>query len=323
MTNENKTILVTGGAGFIGSHLVDRLVEEGHEVVVVDNLATGKEENINSEAEFYKLNLASDELAKVFEKETPEVVFHLGAQINARRAIKEPLFDAHTNIIGSLNLLEEFRRISANNNNAELVFASSGGCVYGEPEEFPTPETHPTEPDTPYGVAKLAFEKYLGCYPVIDWISLRLGNVYGPRQDSQGEAGVIAIFIENLLSGETCRIFGDGKQTRDYVYVDDVIKALLRAYRTDTSNWGRQKRTINIGTEKETSVNQIYKKVKNTVNDKNMPVDIEPVHEEAKEGDIRRSCLSIKKAAELLDWQPEVSLDEGIGKTVEWFRKRR
>lgn len=330
MTNKNKTVLVTGGAGFIGSHLVDQLVKAGHKVVVVDNLSTGNKENLNPEADFYKLDLASKKLADVFEKERPEAVLHLGAQINARRAIKEPLFDAHTNIMGSLNLLEEFRRISADKADAKLVFASSGGCVYGEPDKFPTPESHPTEPDSPYGVAKLAFEKYLGCYlPAesqaqgIDWVSLRLGNVYGPRQDAEGEAGVIAIFTQSLFAGEPCKIFGDGKQTRDYIFVDDVVSAFVGALEADTKEWGRQKRAINIGTEKESSVNEIYQKIKNAIDADTMPVDVEPVHEEAKKGDIRRSCLKIKKAADLLGWHPSVELEEGIQKTVKWFEQNR
>jgi UDP-glucose 4-epimerase len=320
MSKGNK-ILVTGGCGFIGSHLVDKLIEKGHEVAVIDNLKTGKKENLNETAEFYKLNLAEDNLKEVFKKEKPDIIYHLAAQINARRSAEEPTFDARTNIIGGLKLLENALKL---NTQPKLVFASSGGCVYGEPDEFPTPEEHPTEPDSPYGVAKLAFEKYLGSYQKsddLDWLSLRLGNVYGPRQNTEAEAGVIAIFIENMLKGERCDIFGDGKQTRDYVYVDDVVDAFIKAKNIESKNWKRKKRAINIGTEKEASVNEIYKLTKEAVaKAEGKEGDIpEPVYKKPRAGDIRRSVLKNKKAANLLDWQPETDLQSGIEATVNWF----
>jgi UDP-glucose 4-epimerase len=209
-------ILVTGGAGFIGSHLVDRLILEGHEVAVVDNLSTGKRRNLNRAARFYKMDIQSWRLPRVFQRERPLVLFHLAAQMDVRRSVEDPVFDAQVNIIGTLNVLEQAVR----HGTRKVVFASSGGAIYGEQDLFPAPESHPTRPLSPYGISKLTGEQYLAYYRRISgihFVSLRYGNVYGPRQDPEGEAGVVAIFAQKMLNGEQPIINGNGRQTRDFI----------------------------------------------------------------------------------------------------------
>ncbi|MFA9562692.1 MAG: NAD-dependent epimerase/dehydratase family protein, partial [Nitrospirota bacterium] len=219
-------VLVTGGAGFIGSHLVDRLVQEGNEVVVIDNLSTGKRKQVNKKAQFYKMDIRSKRIERVFRKERPLIVVHLAAQMNVRLSTEDPVFDAEVNILGTINLLEH----AVKNGVRKVSFASSGGAVYGEQEVFPAAESHRTDPLSPYGISKLAGEKYLAYYTNTTGLRhaiMRFGNVYGPRQEPEGEAGVIAIFSKLMLDGGQPIINGTGKQTRDFVYVDDVVESLM------------------------------------------------------------------------------------------------
>lgn len=299
-------ILVTGGAGFIGSHVVDRYVAQGHQVVVVDNLSTGRGEFVNPRATLHVADIRSPRLAKIFDAERPEAVNHLAAQMDLRRSVVDPGFDAQVNILGTLNLLECARRSSVK----RLIFASTGGAIYGDGAEPPTPEDHPTRPASPYGIAKLAVEHYLACWETlygIRTLALRYANVYGPRQNSAGEAGVVAIFAHRLVTGSAAVINGDGEQTRDYVYVDDVAEANLRALeRHDLSG------AVNIGTGIETSVNELFRQLARAADAR-----AEPRHGPPKPGEQRRSALDSSLAKRLLDWTPRVSLDEGLRRTVD------
>jgi len=305
-------LLVTGGAGFIGSHLVDRLVADGHEVAVVDNLASGRAERVRPPARLHPIDLRDRRLAEVLEAERPEVVFHQAAQTDLRRSVADPVFDAEVNVLGSVNLLEASRRAGVR----RVVFASSGGAIYGETETLPTPEDHPTRPASPYGVAKLAVEHYLACWQGlygIGTVSLRYANVYGPRQDPFGEAGVVAIFAHRMLGGEPPLINGDGEQTRDYVYVDDVVEANLHALeRPEVSG------PINIGTGIETTVNVLFHRLRELT-----AARVPERHGPPKAGEQRRSGLDPTLAKRLLGWSPRVGLVEGLARTVESFRRER
>ncbi len=242
--------LVTGGAGFIGSHLVDALLKQGHKVVVVDNLSTGVKKNLNQSAIFYKADILGSKVGAIFKREKPEIVFHLAAHIEARESVKNPIFDAKINILGSINILENCRKYGME----RVVFISSGGEIYGGAEVIPTPETCPLNPISPYGVAKLAVEKYLYSYCKmygINSIVLRLANVYGPRQNPNGEAGVVAIFINKMLHNEQPFIHGDGRQTKDYIYIADVVEAIMLVMNKGI------KTPVNVATGKETSVRNI------------------------------------------------------------------
>ncbi|MBU0536065.1 MAG: NAD-dependent epimerase/dehydratase family protein, partial [Nanoarchaeota archaeon] len=245
-------VVVTGGAGFIGSHIVDILISKGYDVVVVDNLSTGKKDNINPKARFYEVDITNSPfLVKVFEKEKPDFVIHEAAQINVRKSVSEPVFDAITNIIGTIELLELCREHKVK----KIVYAGSGGACYGEPEQIPCNELHPVNPICHYGVSKHAAEHYFFLYKYlyrIDYVILRYSNVYGPRQDPKGEAGVISIFLDKIKNQEKPNIFGDGEQTRDYVYVSDVARENLLALESQS-----QTSIFNIGTGRETSVNQL------------------------------------------------------------------
>lgn len=301
-------VLVTGGAGFIGSHLVDRLIQEGHQAVVVDNLSTGKKKNIHKDAIFYKMDILSDRLEKVFQKEKPEVVSHHAAQMDVRRSVADPTFDAQSNILGLLNLLER----AVKNGTRRVVFASSGGAIYGEQKVFPAPEEHPTRPLSPYGVSKLASEHYLYYYQSVcglEYTALRYSNVYGPRQDPFGEAGVVAIFTQKLLKGEQPIINGNGMQTRDYVFVEDVVEANMAVIH------GQVNDTFNVGTGKETSVNQLYRYLLDITGAK-----VKEIHGPEKKGEQIRSSLDAQKIHKTLDWEPRVQLPEGLMKTVDYFR---
>ncbi|MBI3587229.1 MAG: NAD-dependent epimerase/dehydratase family protein [Ignavibacteriales bacterium] len=303
-------ILVTGGAGFIGSHVVDAYIADGHNVVVVDDLSAGFKENVNPRAEFYKLDIRSEELEQIFRKHTIEVVNHHAAQMDVRKSVADPKFDANLNIIGGLNVFEAGRRCGVR----KFIFSSTGGAIYGEQDYFPADEQHPLRPLSPYGITKLCTEKYLFYYKEvygIDYVILRYANIYGPRQNSHGEAGVVAIFAEKMLHGDQPMINGDGKQTRDYTYVGDVVKANLLALHSSGSD------IFNIGTGKETNVNEIFLKLRQYLN----PSCVEK-HSPAKQGEQLRSVISYKKIQTKLGWTPSVSLDEGIRMTAEFFKKK-
>jgi UDP-glucose 4-epimerase len=311
-------ILVTGGAGFIGSHIVDNLIKKGHKVVVIDNLSSGTKKNLSPKAKFYKMDIIDKKLSKIFQKEKPEVIFHLAAQIDARGSVKNPFFDAKTNILGFLNILQNclhFGKIWGK--SPKIIFSSTGGALYGETKNIPTPENHPIVSESAYGLTKKTTEEYLSLYHRLynlDFISLRYANVYGPRQNSSGEAGVIAIFLNKLLKGEPITIHGSGEITRDYIYVEDVVRANLLALKNDTSSWKLEKRLINIGTGREVDMNNLCKTIFD-VTGKTTKVIYGP----KKQGDINRSALDASKAKKLLGWQPKHDLVMGVRKTAKWF----
>jgi UDP-glucose 4-epimerase len=301
-------ILVTGGAGFIGSHLVERLIQEGHEVAVVDNLSSGKRRDLNREARFYKIDIQSSRLEQVFRKERPSMVMHHAAQISVRRSVEDPAFDAQVNILGTLNLLQQ----AVHHGTRKIIFASSGGAIYGEQEVFPAPETHPTRPLSPYGIGKLTGEYYLAYFQHlsgIQFVSLRYSNVYGPRQDPEGEAGVVAIFCQKMLSGDQPIINGNGRQTRDFVYVEDVVEANLVAM-------GKEVQGIyNVGTAQETSVNDLFRILADLTGSGH-----KELHGPAKKGEQARSVVDPGKIRQEWGWDPKVSLQEGLRRTVDYFR---
>lgn len=301
-------VLVTGGAGFIGSHIVDKLIEEGYEVIVVDDLSSGKEKNINKKAKFYRLNIQDSGLESVFQKEEPDYVNHQAAHIDLRRSVLEPAFDAKTNVLGTINILQNCIKYKVK----KVIFASSGGTVYGEQLVFPASENHPLKPISPYGVTKLAGENYLYYYKIVyglDFAILRYSNVYGPRQDPLGEAGVVAIFIQKMLNREQTVINGDGEQTRDFVYVEDVVRANVLSMTNNTSD-----NIFNIGTGIETSINQIFNRLKEIINP-----DIKEKHGPPKAGEQLRCVLECTRAEEILSWVPKTSLNDGLKKTCEYF----
>ena len=305
---KGKTVLVTGGAGFIGSHLADRLVEKGNKVAVIDDLSTGKKSNLNKRAAFYKVDVGGPKVSQIFKKERPDVVFHFAAHIEARESVKNPVFDAKANILTTLNLLENCRRFKVK----KIIFASSGGEIYGRAKEIPTSETYLPAPLSPYGVAKLAVEGYLYSYSKVHnlpFAALRFGNIYGPRQNPYGEAGVVAIFTNKMLKGEQPFIHGDGRQTKDYLFIDDAIRAVVLVLEKGFNG------IVNIGTGKETSVMGIFKKIKRLTGSK-----VKEKHVPFPSIGFDRGCLSIKKAKKELDWEPKIGFEEGIEKTVEWFK---
>jgi len=300
--------LVAGGAGFIGSHLVDRLIKGGHKVVVVDNLSTGKKENLDQKVKFYKIDICNPKISQIFKKERPEVVFHYAAQIDVRKSVENPIEDAQVNILGSLNLLENCKKYKVK----KIIFVSTGGAIYGDADIVPTPEDYLEFPLSPYGIAKLTVEKYLNYYYQVfglPYISLRLANVYGPRQNSKGEAGVIAIFCDKMLLGKQPVINGSGLQTRDFIYVDDVVEANILAMKS------RKTGIFNIGTAKETNINTIFRKIRELTDSK-----YKKIHGPALPGEQKRSCLDYSRAKRELSWQPKYSLDKGLKKTVAWFK---
>jgi UDP-glucose 4-epimerase len=302
--------LVTGGAGFIGSHVVDLYVDHGYEVVVVDNLSTGRISNLNPAARFYELDIRSAKLAEIFEDERPDYVNHHAAQIDVRRSIEDPFFDAEVNILGSLNLIECAREFSVK----RFVYVSTGGAVYGEPEYLPCDEQHSIKPICQYGASKHTVEHYLYMYHInygLDYTVLRYPNVYGPRQDPHGEAGVIAIFTGQMLNGESIMINGDGEQTRDFVFVKDCARANLLAL------FSGENGIFNLGSEVGTSVNEIYSNLKEITGYQN-----EPVYKPAIVGETRNIYLTNSKASNLLSWQPEISLMNGLRQTVIYFKER-
>lgn len=303
-------VMVTGGAGFIGSHVVDRLVLEGQEVVVVDNLSTGKRRNLNRAARFYKTDIQSRRLERVFRNERPSVVMHLAAQMDVRKSVEDPVFDAQVNILGMLNVLEQ----AVKHGVRRIIFSSSGGAIYGEQEMFPASETHVTQPLSPYGLSKLCGEQYLSYYQRIggvQMVNLRYANVYGPRQDPHGEAGVVAIFIQKLLNNEQAIINGNGRQTRDFVFVDDVVEANLAVMGQETQG------TYNVGTGMETSINDLFRILIEHTGSR-----CKELHGPAKNGEQARSVIDSTKLRHDLSWEPRVELTEGLKRTVAYFRER-
>lgn len=300
-------ILVTGGAGFIGSNIVDAYVAAGHDVVVLDNLSTGRMKNLNKEAKFVQLDI-QDDLSALFTEHQFDVVNHHAAQMDVRRSVEDPIFDAKTNVLGFINILQN----CAKHGVKKVIFASSGGAIYGEQDYFPADENHKTQPYSPYGITKLVGEKYLFFYNLtynLQYIALRYANVYGPRQNPHGEAGVVAIFTKKLLEGEQPFINGNGEQTRDFVFVRDVVKANVLALEHNKSD------ILNVGTGVETNVNQLYQAI-NRLTGKNMPEK----HAPAKEGEQMRSVVDHSKIQKVLGWTPDYDLERGLKETVEYFK---
>lgn len=302
-------VLVTGGAGFIGSHITDTLIDKGHEVVIVDNLSTGKKSNINRKAMFYNCDIRdSKKLGAALAKEKVDVISHHAAQIDVRKSVADPVYDANINIIGTLNLLENAVKTKVK----KVIFASSGGTIYGECGKNPPAETAKGQPLSPYGITKYSVEFYLNYYCAIHGLkftALRYGNVYGPRQDPHGEAGVVAIFAGRMLADEDLSIFGDGKQMRDYVYVKDVAKANVLALTKGHNE------IINIGTQQAVSVNTLFRRMANICEyEKN------PVYKPARPGELFRSFLKNQKARKILNWSPSLSFEEGLKQTIDYFK---
>lgn len=305
-------ILVTGGAGFIGSHVVDIYLANGYEVVVVDDFSSGQKKNLPTNIKIYEASISNvSMLDEIFKAEKPDIVNHHAAQINVRASIANPQKDAEANIIGGLNLLE----VSKKYNVKKIIFASTGGAIYGDTDLIPTEENHTEKPISPYGIAKLSFEKYLYYYKEIFGLSytvLRYANVYGPRQNAEGEAGVVSIFINKLLSNQQPFINGDGLQTRDFVFVEDVANANLLALKANSSD------IYNVGTGLETNINDLFDLIT-----KNFPEKIIKKYNPEIPGEQKRSCLSYAKIKKALNWQPKFELVGGINKTVEYFKKQK
>jgi UDP-glucose 4-epimerase len=302
-------ILVTGGAGFIASHIVDKFIEEGHEVVILDDLSTGFEKNINSKAKFVKLNIRDEKVSNLFKEEKFDVVNHHAAQMDVRRSVIDPAFDANTNILGTINLLQNSVKHGVN----KFMFASTGGAVYGEQECFPADENHPTNPVSPYGISKLSVEKYLYFYfneHKLNYTILRYANIYGPRQNPFGEAGVVAIFSTKLLNGDQPIINGTGEQTRDYVFVKDVVKANLQTLADDESD------IYNVGTGIETNVSELYRLLNEIAGNGQ-----EEKHGPAAAGEQMRSVITSDKLFNKFNWKPSTKLIDGLKETVEFFKK--
>jgi len=303
-------ILITGGAGFIASHVADAYIELGHEVVIVDNLSTGNLKNLNPKAKFIEADITDKEkIQEIIRSERPEVINHHAAHIQVGYSVKNPQFDAENNIIGLLNIMEAAKEIPVK----KVIMAATGGAMYGN-KQTPFNETMKAEPLSPYGISKRAGELYLNYYHElyqIPFISLRYSNVYGPRQNAHGESGVIAIFTEMIADGKAPAINGDGTHTRDYVYVEDVARANVLALNSDFVG------ELNIGTKTEISTNEVFRKVVNE-----MGVDIEEKHIEERPGEQVTSSLDYSKATEILGWEPRVDFDEGVKRVVEWYKNK-
>lgn len=309
--------LITGGAGFIGSTLADRLLADGWSVDVADDLSSGSLTNLakaravaDRRFSFHRIDIRNAAVTDLIESRRPDVVFHLAAQADVRVSVARPQFDAEVNVLGTLNVCQGALAAGA----TKVVFASSGGTIYGTPTQIPTPETHPQHPESPYGVAKKVGGDYLHYYRQIhglEYVATAFSNVFGPRQDPHGEAGVVAIFTGLFLERRRPTIFGTGEQTRDFVFVDDVVDALARAAE-------RGEGVVNIGTGVETNVNELYASMARATG-----YTGPPNYAPARLGELDRSALDIRRAAEQLGWRPFTSLDEGVQRTIDWFRERR
>ncbi|HVE85699.1 MAG TPA: SDR family oxidoreductase [Myxococcales bacterium] len=300
--------LVTGGAGFIGSHVCDALLSRGHEVIALDDLSSGRKANLDPRVKLVQVDIRSREVVELMERERPHALFHLAAQMDVRRSVEDPRFDAEANILGMLNLLEAARRTGVR----KVVFSSTGGAIYGEQDVYPAPEGHPTRPVSPYGVSKAAGELYLGYYRAqygLASVALRYANVYGPRQNAHGEAGVVAIFCERLARGRPCTIFGSGEQTRDFVFGPEVAEANALALERDVQG------AVNIGTGVETSVSDLYRLLAEAAGSTATAERAPP-----RPGEQLRSCVDPSLAKKALGWEPRVALREGLRRTLEHFR---
>lgn len=302
--------LVTGGAGFIGSHIVDALLSDGHSVEVIDDLSSGSESNLDKRVKLHKLDIRSDAARALLAQSQPDLLVHAAAQISVRISMENPVLDAEVNVVGLLNLLHAF----SGKRLPHFVFLSTGGAIYGEQDVFPAPETHPIRPTSVYGTAKRAGELYLdlwGRQYGLTWTALRLANVYGPRQNPHGEAGVVAIFSQRLLRNEPAVINGEGVQTRDFVYVGDVAAAVKAVSAKKVTG------TFNIGTGRETSVNELYEHIR-----KFAGTELRAQHVEAKPGEQMRSCVDYSLANKTFGWKPSMQIEQGLKATVEWFRQQ-
>lgn len=304
-------ILVTGGAGFIASHLVDSLIEQGNNVTVIDDLSSGMRDYVNEKASFMQMSIVEPALDKVFSDGNFDFVYHLAAQIDVRKSVADPMADNEINVRGGFNILDNCYRHKVK----KIIFASTGGAIYGEADVVPTPEGYPENPVSPYGIHKLTFEKYLNYYHKVfgqDYTVLRFANVYGPRQYKGGEAGVLAIFTDKAVEGGVCTIFGDGLQTRDFVFVSDVVSALMKAKDVDYAG------AINIGTGQEMTLLEAVSAIEKAIG---APLQVE--HAPAKEGEQRRSSLDNSLAQKILGWKPEHGLESGIASTIAWAKNRK
>lgn len=304
-------ILVTGGAGFIASHIVDEYISKGYKVIVIDNLSSGIKSNVNKSAIFYKLDLYSDSIERVFKKHKIEIINHHAAQIDLRKSIKNPVFDARINIESSLKLFQVAYKYGVE----KIIFASSGGAIYGEQKFFPADENHTTNPLSPYGISKLAVEKYLQFYKhfhKINYIILRYSNVYGPRQSIKGEGGVVSIFCKRIIKGQSPIINGSGNNTRDFIFISDVVNANYRALKYKGSG------IFNISTAKETSVNKLFSILKDVSGENITAIYGEPIS-----GEQKRSSLDYQNALKKLKWKPKVDLKSGLSITYNWFKQNK
>lgn len=311
-------VLVTGGAGFIGSHVADLFLAENFDVTIVDNLSSGKQENLPAKAKFLELSVNSREFAQLVREGRFDVIVHLAAQIDVRHSVADPVNDGTINILGTLNLMEALLQSGA---NSRVIFSSTGGVLYGDFNTPPNAETYPKDPESPYAISKLSTEYYLAYYGRVhnrDVVSLRFGNVYGPRQDPHGEAGVVAIFCGRILENRPLTVFGDGKQTRDYVYVGDVARAVWLAARKPLPARGRlDARAFNIGTGRGTPVLEIARLLQEAAQS-DVPVEFAP----RRPGEQQESFVDVAKARDILDWKPDVTLAEGLARTFAWFAGR-
>ncbi|MHB1298423.1 MAG: NAD-dependent epimerase/dehydratase family protein [Gemmatimonadaceae bacterium] len=313
-----RRALITGGAGFIGSTVADAFIAEGHAVTVLDNLSSGKREQVPVKADFVQADIRSPEAAACIRDGKFDVVCHLAAQIDVRKSVSDPAYDVDVNIGGSVNIMHA---VNASGRPTRLIFASTGGAVYGDFVEPPNLETYAKDPESPYGIAKFATELYLAYYARVqglDYIALRFANVFGPRQDPHGEAGVVAIFCQRIIDGKPLTVFGDGGQTRDYVYVGDVARAHVLAAKLPAIPAGRvDDRAFNLGTQRETSVTELANTLMRAAGKQ-----VSLSHAPPRAGEQRRSVVSIAKATERLGWTPRVSLEDGLRHTYDWFSSR-